>query len=109
MKKIKYLISYITILSPSIGMAAIIDVPKTGGPEDLNSWIGTATTAIAGTAAAIAVVIIVIGGIQYMTAQSEEGTSAAKSRITNGIIGLIIIALATGIIKFIQTSLNLQI
>ena len=106
MKHIKYIIA--SVILPSIAFAQL-EIPKQGVTSELSTWVKAATGILAGSAAAIAVVIIVIGGIQYMTAQGEEGTGAAKSRIINGIVGLLIVALAYAIITFLVSSLKLGV
>jgi hypothetical protein len=50
----------------------------------------------------VAVVFVIYGGFQYITSQGEpDKTAAAKSTITNAIVGLVIILLAIGIVSFI--------
>lgn len=52
------------------------------------------------------VVVVLIGGLQYMMALgNEESTSKAKSTLTYGLIGLIIIALAKAGMEFIKQQL----
>ncbi len=53
----------------------------------------------------LAVLAIVISGIQYIVSQgSPEGVKAAKSRLTNAIIGLILLALMFIILRFLGVS-----
>ncbi|MEO5627557.1 MAG: hypothetical protein ABIQ89_01575 [Candidatus Saccharimonadales bacterium] len=54
-----------------------------------------------------AVAYIIYGGIQYITSQGEpDRTKAAKDIITNAIIGLIIVIVATAAVSFIGNSLK---
>lgn len=58
---------------------------------------------VAAIGLAIAVIIIIVGGIKYMTAGGdEEKTSSAKKAIINGIIGLIIVIGALFILALAQ-------
>jgi glucose uptake protein GlcU len=50
----------------------------------------------------IALIIILIGGFKWMTAQgNEEGVTEAKKTISAGIIGLVIIFFAYAIVMFV--------
>ena len=49
----------------------------------------------------IALIVIIIGGVQYMTSTGDPGkVKKAKDTILYGIIGLIIVALAAVIVNF---------
>jgi hypothetical protein len=54
-----------------------------------------------------AVISIIIAGVQYImsTGSPEKGTSARK-RLTNSLIGLAIILIATGLVSFIGNSIG---
>jgi Type IV secretion system pilin len=77
-------------------------VPKVNFPEGL--WaIGLAVVDILLTVAGIiAVVMIIIAGINYITSMGnpEKGVSARK-KITNSLIGLGIVLLASAVVSFI--------
>lgn len=50
----------------------------------------------------IAVIMIIVGGIQYATSQGESGTlQKAKNTILYAVIGLVVAMVATGIVTFI--------
>jgi hypothetical protein len=55
----------------------------------------------------LAVISIIIAGVQYITSTGspEKGTSARK-RLTNSLIGLAIILIATGVVSFIGNSIG---
>jgi cell wall-associated NlpC family hydrolase len=53
-----------------------------------------------GILAVLAVIMIVIAGVQYMTVESFYGKTDARSRLTNAVLGLI---LALGIFTILQT------
>lgn len=59
-----------------------------------------------GFLALIAVILILVGGFQWMTAGgNDDKVAKAKKLITNGLIGLIIIAASWGIARFAVTSI----
>ncbi len=72
------------------------------GPSSLSGLITTVTNLLLGIAGAVAVIFIIVGGIQYATSGgSEDKTRTAKSTITNAVIGLIITILAFVIVNFV--------
>lgn len=72
------------------------------GPTTLAGLITIVTNLLLGIAGAVAVIFIIIGGIQYTTSGgSEDKTRTAKSTITNAVIGLIITILAFVIVNFV--------
>lgn len=72
------------------------------GSEDLT---GSVTGIINGVIAAlgiIAVVIIIIGGVSYMTSSGDSAkVKKAKDTILYGVIGLVICVLAFAIVNFV--------
>ncbi len=72
-------------------------------PESIAVWI---VTAILGVSGIVAILFIIIGGFEYMTsAGNEERSKNGKKRVTNAIIGLIIIMLSYTIISVINTTI----
>lgn len=72
------------------------------GQEDVRTTIAQIINVALGLLGIIAVVIILIGGFEWMTAGgNEEGTTKAKGRIFAGIIGLAIVLSAYAIAKFV--------
>ena len=50
----------------------------------------------------IAVVMIIVGGIKYITSGGDSGNvTAAKNTILYAVIGLVVVALAQIIVKFV--------
>ncbi len=67
-----------------------------------NDYLQNVFNSVYGVAGVVAVVIIVFGGIQYITSQGESGKVAkAKNTIMYAVIGLIIIILAAAITSFV--------
>ena len=63
--------------------------------------------AIIGLMGLVAVVFIIIGGVQYMTSTGDSGkTAKAKNTILYAVIGLVICALAAVIVNFAINTIN---
>lgn len=76
-------------------------------PTDLAPAITKVITWILGLVALIAVLMIVWGGVQYLTAAGDQDrTRSAKDTITHAIMGLAIAGLAYAIITTIVTALS---
>lgn len=81
-----------TAISDATGMAS----------NDPRIIVANVIRGILGFLGIIAVVIIVMGGYEYMTSGgSDEKAKHGRTRITNGVIGLLIILAAYGIASFI--------
>ena len=73
----------------------------------MESSAGTIINAIIGVLGVIAVVVIIYGGVQYMTSSGDSGkVKKAKDTILYGVIGLVICALAFAITNFVIGSLG---
>ena len=73
-----------------------------GGNSDLKGNIQTIINAIIGILGIVAVIVIILGGVQYMTSTGDAGkVKKAKDTILYGVIGLIICALAAAIVNFV--------
>jgi uncharacterized membrane protein len=78
----------------------------TGVPTNLKSAITSITNWLLGFVAIIAVLIIIYGGLLYLTAAgSDTQVEKAKKTIFNGIIGLIIVGLAYAIVFLVTSTL----
>jgi hypothetical protein len=57
---------------------------------------------LSGAVGLVVVLLIVIGGVQYITSAGDPaGVKAAKSRITNAITGLVLFLLMFAILNFL--------
>ena len=76
-----------------------------GADNDIGTSNGAFSTIInwiMGIVGMICVVVIILGGIQYMTSAGDAGkVKKAKDTILYGIIGLIVVALAAVIVNFV--------
>lgn len=76
------------------------------GSKDVRETVASIINVALGLLGIVAVVIVLIGGFEWMTAGgNEEKTGEAKKRIIAGVIGLAIILSAYAIAKFAINSL----
>lgn len=128
MKKLTlFLASILTMLNISLALSpalALAETPKeaacsglelTGGscdsgdPEDpnssssqLNNVLGTAINIFSFIVGFAAVIMVIVGGFKYITSAGDSAsTSSAKNTILYAIIGLVIVAMAQVIVRFV--------
>ena len=76
--------------------------PVGDGKNSLASDVVGILNAVIGALGILAVVVIILGGVQYMTSSGDAGkVKKAKDTILYGVIGLIIVALAFAIVNFV--------
>lgn len=74
------------------------------GETALNNTIKTIINILSVLVGVIAVIMIVIGGFRYITSGGDSTkVSAAKNTILYALVGLVIVALAQIIVKFVLT------
>lgn len=77
----------------------------TGGNEatqKLNNLIHTTINLLSLIVGIVAVIMIIVGGLRYITSGgSDTGVTSAKNTILYAIIGLIIVALAQLLVRFV--------
>lgn len=130
MKKPRFLIGIATILAwfaMSFGLAAPVALAQTSpeiqqglcegvnldvnnpnctGPNEatdkLNSLIHTVINLLSIIVGVVAVIMIIVGGLRYITSGgSDTGVTSAKNTILYAVIGLIIVALAQLLVRFV--------
>ena len=70
--------------------------------SQLGTSVGSILNIIIGSLGVIAVIVIIIGGVLYMTSSGDSGkVKKAKDTILYGVIGLIICVLAAAIVNFV--------
>lgn len=105
----------LAVFMPLAGASALQLFPD-GSGESMRSTIGLSDRSLPEIIASIInvvlsvlgivlVVIIIYSGIQWMTADGESGTKAAKTRLTNAVIGLVIVVAAWAITSFVVSSI----
>lgn len=87
-------------LIKTIGVATI---PEVGDKEsDLVGIITQILNIIVGLLGIVCVVVIILGGVSYMTSTGDAGkVKKAKDTILYGVIGLVVCALAAVIVNFV--------
>lgn len=72
------------------------------GESDLVGVVTTILNIIIGVLGIVCVVVIILGGVQYMTSTGEAAkVKKGKDTILYGVIGLVVCALATVIVNFV--------
>ncbi len=105
-----------TTLAVDPKTAACEGVALTGGSctaEDpavtqrkINNTIATVINIFSWIVGITAVIMIIIGGFKYITSQGDSGNvSGAKNTILYAVIGLVIVAMAQVIVKFVLDKL----
>jgi hypothetical protein len=73
--------------------------------SNLTTYIATAINIFSIVVGVIAVVMIIIGGVKYITSGGDSGNvTGAKNTILYAIIGLVIVALSQVIVQFVLGS-----
>lgn len=72
------------------------------GTEKINSLITTVINIFSLVVGVVAVIMIIIGGLKYITSGGDSGNvTGAKNTILYAVIGLVVVALAQFIVKFV--------
>lgn len=80
--------------------------PVGDGSDTLWENVQGIINAVIGILGLICVVVIIIGGVSYMTSSGEAGkVKKAKDTILYGIIGLVICVLAFAIVNFVLANI----
>ncbi|HPL92874.1 MAG TPA: pilin [bacterium] len=82
-------------------MASTIGLSDRSLPEIIASIINIVLSVLG----IVLVVIIIYSGIQWMTSDGDKGVKDAKSRLTNAVIGLVIVVAAWAITSFVVSSI----
>lgn len=88
---------------------AVSNVPTQYGDDQdtaLTDNIVAIINAVIGVLGLVCVVVMIIGGVNYMTSSGDTGkVKKAKDTILYGLIGLIICVLAFAIVNFVITNI----
>ena len=100
MKKFLPLLMLLLILIPATCLAGQYS-------DKLKGFLDNITTVLYFIGTGIALIVILVGGITYMTAaDNEENIKKAKKILVNGLIGAAILVSAAFIIKLLQEFLG---
>ena len=79
-----------------------INTVNNGSGNELSSAVVSIINGVVGVLALVCVVVIIIGGVNYMTSSGDAGkVKKAKDTIMYGIIGLVVCVLAFAIVNFV--------
>lgn len=79
-----------------------------GDPEStVNDIIATVINIFSIVVGVVSVIMIIIGGLKYITSGGDSGNvSGAKNTILYAIVGLVVVALAQIIVRFVLTNVS---
>ncbi|MFZ6036588.1 MAG: pilin [Patescibacteria group bacterium] len=113
MKKLISLVALVAVLAlPAVASAQVNINDNLGstfglGTADLENTVINVVQWVLGFLGLIAVIMILIGGFQWITAGgNEEKVASAKKVISAAVIGLIIVLLAWAIVIFVVSQTN---
>lgn len=96
-------------LLTQFGTGIAVDKVNNGTGEELKTSITSIITAIVAALGVVCVVVVIIGGVNYMLSSGDAGkVKKAKDTILYGVIGLIICVLAYAIVNFVIGNLLAQ-
>jgi uncharacterized membrane protein YjfL (UPF0719 family) len=115
-KRLKYYL-FLGLLIPSSSFAQIKEGVDQAAPKDAAgartvpssaiAWLDTFTSLLLYLAGAIAVIVIIFGGVRYVTSTGDASrVKQAKDTILYGIIGLVVSILAFAIVQFVIQNLD---
>ncbi len=86
---------------------AAVDASRCAGESSLNRIITTIINILSVVVGIVAVIMIIVGGFKFITSGGDSGkVTSARNTIIYAIIGLIIVALAQIIVKFVLTKVS---
>lgn len=98
------------LLSQGPDFNAIQQAANINTPTDLGALISKVIPYIFGAAGFLLLIYMVLGGLQMMTSQGDpKAISGAQAKITNALIGFVIILLSAGIVIILGKILNVSV
>lgn len=91
----------------SIGAPTALNVPISGvsSVADYGAYVNLAYKFLIGFMATIAIVMVMIGGLQYVLAAGSGDVSKAKARIGNAVVGLVLLLFSATILATVNPQL----
>lgn len=78
-----------------------------GSEKDIIWYIGAVINAVLGLVGIVAVVVMIVGGISFITSQGDPGkVTKARNTILYGVIGIVVALLAFAIVNFVLKSIG---
>ncbi|MBQ3453097.1 hypothetical protein IJG28_02820 [Candidatus Saccharibacteria bacterium] len=83
-----------------------VDTVDEAGNDNLQGNVIAILNAVIGVLSFVCVIVIIIGGVNYMTSSGDAGkVKKAKDTILYGIIGLVVCVLAFAIVNFVISNI----
>ena len=83
---------------------AAVDVSRCAGENSLNRIITTIINILSVVVGIVAVIMVIVGGFKFITSGGDSAkVTSARNTIIYALIGLIIVALAQVMVKFVLT------
>ena len=91
-----------------LATGSTVTPPGTGG-DTLTTDLQNILNAVIGILGFVCVVVMIIGGVQYMTSSGDSGkVKTAKNTILYGLIGLVVCALSFALVNFVIVTILQQ-
>ena len=88
------------------GLPTVQPVDEENANDNLEGNVISILNAVIGVLSFVCVVVIIIGGVNYMTSSGDAGkVKKAKDTILYGIIGLVVCVLAFAIVNFVISNI----
>ena|SRR5664279_765538 len=88
-------------------ISAGADCSSTNGGADIGKIVTLIVNLMSIIVGVVAVIMIIFGGLKFITSNGEANNiSAAKNTIVYALVGLVIVAMAQFIVKFVLEKLN---
>ncbi len=83
-----------------------VSCDNTGGPS-VEGIVEKVINILSIVVGVVSVIMIIIGGLKYVTSSGDSGNvTSAKNTILYAIIGLVVVAMAQAIVRFVLTNLD---
>ncbi len=80
---------------------------ETDSGTGVNGIVNTVITVFSWVVGVVSVIMIIVGGFKYVTSGGESnGVTSAKNTILYAIVGLIIVAVAQIVVRFVLSNVN---
>jgi hypothetical protein len=75
------------------------------GNSDINTPVGKIVNLLSSLVGVLAVIMLIVGGFRYVTSGgNQESTKNARNTIIYALVGLVVVALAQIIVRFVLSS-----
>jgi type IV secretion system pilin len=89
-----------SVVCNTLGSAGCSTTPANG--VNLNSAIAAAVNILSMVVGIIAVIMIIISGIKFITANGDAGAvKSARHTLTYALVGVVVVAVAQALVKFV--------